>query len=153
MSEKVVSEKERLWNWMMNFQIDSKSIENSNSEFYTSDPTLSDIDFKNKMVLVWTTHTTQVYLCWLFYFRPVANFLTVPVPSPQSTWPKETCHKWMHLLLLLHSCWSFMLSHGNSCKLGHHPKWKPLNSFYCPILELRLLIYYNPYFVRAERIP
>ena len=55
LSERVGFDIQRPWNWMMNFQIDSKSIENSNSESYTSDPTLSDIDFKNKMAWVWTT--------------------------------------------------------------------------------------------------
>ena len=43
---------------MMNFQLDSKSIEAEviqNQSRLMSDPTLSDIDFKNKMAWVWTT--------------------------------------------------------------------------------------------------
>ena len=42
---------------MMNFQIDSKSIEDDFIQFKSrskSDPTLSDIDIKNKMAWVWT---------------------------------------------------------------------------------------------------
>ena len=56
MSERDESEIQRLWNWMMNFEINSKSIEDSNSEsFHVGSAPLSDIDFKNKMAWVWTT--------------------------------------------------------------------------------------------------
>ena len=42
----------------LNFQIDSKSIENGVIQIqshFMSGPTFSDIDFENKMALVWTT--------------------------------------------------------------------------------------------------
>ena len=58
MSERVGSDIQRLWNWMMNFLIDSTSIEDDVIKIQSrsmSDPTLSDILFKNKMDLVWTT--------------------------------------------------------------------------------------------------
>ena len=43
---------------MMNFQIDSKLTDEYVNQIQSrsmSDPTFSDIDFKNKMVWVWTT--------------------------------------------------------------------------------------------------
>ena len=55
MSERVGSDMKRLLNWMMNF---SKLIEYNVIQFESgsmSDPPLFDIDFKNKMYLVWTT--------------------------------------------------------------------------------------------------
>jgi len=58
MSEKVGSDIKRLWNRVMNFWIDSKSIEDNVIRIqsrFMSDPTFSDIDFRNKMALVWTT--------------------------------------------------------------------------------------------------
>ena len=58
LSEKVGSHIERLWNWMMNFFIDSKSIEDVVIQIKTrsmSDSTLSNSDFKNKIAWVWTT--------------------------------------------------------------------------------------------------
>ena len=58
MSEKVGSDIDRLLSLMMNFQIDSKSIEDDDICIQSRslpDPTVSDIDFKNKMALVWTT--------------------------------------------------------------------------------------------------
>ena len=58
MSESVGSDIERLWNWMMNLQIDSKSIEVNVIQIESrslSDPPRSDIDFKNKMAWNWTT--------------------------------------------------------------------------------------------------
>ena len=42
---------------MMNFEIDLKSIEDDAIQIQSrsmSDPTLSDIDFKNKMAWAWT---------------------------------------------------------------------------------------------------
>ena len=47
---------------MMNFLVDSKSIEDYVIQIQSrsmSDPTLSDIDFKNKMAWVWTTLKTK----------------------------------------------------------------------------------------------
>ena len=55
MSERDGSDKERLCNRMMNFWIDSKSIEDDVIQIQSrsmSDPTSSDIDFKHKMALV-----------------------------------------------------------------------------------------------------
>ena len=49
---------ERHWNWLMNFLIDYKSIKDDIIHIQSrsmSDPTFSDIDFKKKMALVWTT--------------------------------------------------------------------------------------------------
>ena len=55
MSERDGSDIERLCNRMMNFWIDSKSIEYDVIQIQSrsmSDPTSSDIDFKHKMALV-----------------------------------------------------------------------------------------------------
>ena len=57
MSERDGSGIERLRNWMMNFSIDSISIEDDVIQIQSrsmSDPTLSDIDFKIKMGWAWT---------------------------------------------------------------------------------------------------
>ena len=57
-SERVGSDIERILNWMMNFQIDSKSIKVNVIQIQSrslSDSPRSDIDFKNKMAWVWTT--------------------------------------------------------------------------------------------------
>ena len=58
MSERDGYDIQRLCNWMMNFKIESKTIEDDILLILSrsmSDPSLSDIDFKNKMALVWTT--------------------------------------------------------------------------------------------------
>ena len=58
MSQRVGSDIEQLLNWMMNFWIDSKSIKIDFIQFKSrsiSDPTLSDIDFKNEIAWIWTT--------------------------------------------------------------------------------------------------
>ena len=71
MSEWDGSDIERLRNWMMNFSIDSIPIEDEVIQIQfrsMSDPTLSDIDFKNKMVWVRTTlklfHMNDRYQKW-----------------------------------------------------------------------------------------
>ena len=70
MSERVGSDIERLWvlnNKLLlitRFSIDPKSIEYLVIEIQSrsiSDPTLSDIDFKNKMAMVWATLKTNDY--------------------------------------------------------------------------------------------
>ena len=48
---------------MMNFYFDYKSIKDDVIQIHSrfmSDPTLYEIDFKNKMALVWTTLKIQV---------------------------------------------------------------------------------------------
>ena len=58
MSERDGPDVERRWNWMMNFLIDYKSIEDDVIHIQSrsmSDPTFSDIDFKIKMALILTT--------------------------------------------------------------------------------------------------
>ena len=58
MSEKDGTDIDGLWNGMMNFEIDSRSIKDDLIQIQSrslSDPPLSDIDFKNKMAWVWTT--------------------------------------------------------------------------------------------------
>ena len=61
MSERVGSDIERLWNWISRStqnRLKMGSFLNSKSLYVTysmTDPTLSDIDFKNKMALVGTT--------------------------------------------------------------------------------------------------
>jgi len=55
MSERDGSDKQQIW--MMNFSINVKSIEDDIIQIHIrsmSYPTLSDIDFNFKMVLVWT---------------------------------------------------------------------------------------------------
>ena len=52
MSERVGSDIQRLWNWVINM-IDDDEIEIQSR--YMSEPTLSDIGFKNRMAWVWTT--------------------------------------------------------------------------------------------------
>ena len=55
MSERVGSDMQRLWNWMMNIQNDWKSIEYDVIQIQSRsmlDPTLSDIDLNNKMASV-----------------------------------------------------------------------------------------------------
>ena len=50
---------------MISFLIDSKSIEDGVIQIQSrsmSDPTLSDIDYENKMAWVWTTLKTQQML-------------------------------------------------------------------------------------------
>ena len=57
-SEKVGSDIERLWIWMTSPPIDFESIKKFIIQCQRrsmSDPTFSDIDFKNKMAWVWTT--------------------------------------------------------------------------------------------------
>ena len=52
MSETDESDLQRHWNWMMNFWIDPKSIEDGIIEIQShsmSDPTLSEMEFKNEM--------------------------------------------------------------------------------------------------------
>jgi len=61
MSERVGSDIERLWIWMTSSSVDFESIYKFIILFYRrsmSDPTFSDIDFKNKMAWVWTTLNT-----------------------------------------------------------------------------------------------
>ena len=58
LSERVGFDIQRHWNWMMNIKIVSKLIEDGIIQIHSrsmSDPTISDIDFTNKMAWVWTT--------------------------------------------------------------------------------------------------
>ena len=55
MSEWVGSDIQRLWNWMMIFKIVQNRFKIQIQRRSMSDPPLSDINFKNKMALVWTT--------------------------------------------------------------------------------------------------
>ena len=71
---------------MMNFQIDLKSTEEYVNQIQSrsmSDPTLSDIDFKNKMVLVWTTLNIELET-QIFAFRKNGKIL-IAVPTITET--------------------------------------------------------------------
>ena len=69
MSERVVFDMERPWIRMRNFQIDSKSIWDDEIQIqgrYRSDPTLSDIDFKNKMASKVSTSLNEILIFQTF---------------------------------------------------------------------------------------
>ena len=62
---------------MMNFQIDSKWIEEDVIQIqnrFMSDPSLSDIEFKNKMTWVWTTLKSVLGHLWIGNEHQIKTF-------------------------------------------------------------------------------
>ena len=88
----------------------------------------------------------NVSIVYLFILDPWSTFQPRPCRRPSQHGPKKLatnecfcCYCCIHVGPLC-----FPMGIHVNC---HPMDVAPLNSFYCPILELRLLIYYNPYFV------
>ena len=87
----------------------------------------------------------NVSIVYLFILDPWSTFQPRPCRRPSQHGPKKLAtnerlgrYRYVHVGLFC-----FPMGIHVNC----HPICAPLNSFYCPILELRLLIYYNPYIV------
>ena len=115
MSERDGSDIQRLWNWTMNFLIDSKSIEDDVIQIQSRsmlDPTLSDIEFNNKMAWVWSLDSGLPFKTELRKLNMHQSF-NLLVRNLASTW--------IYMIRTVKNFWNYFLRIYSKLELiGNH---------------------------------